>query len=88
MSNKLNKTKEILKESYNPNEIKNKAGILNIKSKEILSHIFSFLFEKIKLDIIKYIQIYKKNLSLKLMTIKNLMKKEKKVKETDIEYLL
>jgi len=54
MPNKLDKEKEVLKESNNPNEIKNKVGILNIKSKFILSHIFSFLLEKIKLDIIIY----------------------------------
>jgi len=46
MSNILNKAKKILKETNNPNEIKNKVGILNIKSKCIITHIFSFILEK------------------------------------------
>ena len=77
MLNTLNKDKDILKESNTPNEIKNKFGILNIKSKYILNHIFSFILEKIKLDIIIYNSTLQEKFNIKIDYYKEFSGKRK-----------
>ena len=80
MSNILNKAKEILKEPNKPNEIKNKVGILDIKSKYIFSHIFSFILEKIKLDIIIYNTNLQEKFNIKIDDYKEFSGKRKEGK--------